>query len=171
MNRTIELLRLLLACNTIEGRKKLQKIVHILREMGYPFPFRYGYHLHGPFSSELKSEIEVLVAERLVEEVQGDTLYDSRMYTYKASREVCDLVGPQVTADWVPVARDLNNKSAQELEAISTLIYLARSGHGEDDIQSRFEKLKPHLSQYFASAWLLAESVLSKQPMQHRSDS
>jgi uncharacterized protein len=168
VSRAIELLRLIAVCEQVEGRKKLQKIVHILREAGYPFPFRYGYHFHGPFSAELKGEIDSLVTDGLIDEIPGETLYDNRMYSYRLSKEAeefCLGDDRHPEPQWASLARILNEKPAQELEAISTLIYLVRSGFREEALADRFAQLKPHLRDYYSTAQASAKLVISNHAL------
>lgn len=156
MSRTIELLRLIKTCGKIEGRKKIQKIVHILKEYGQPFSYRYGFHFHGPFSAELKAEIDLLVSEKLVVEEESSTGSASyRQYIYSSTPFLEDILKDLNKLEepiWSGLARTLNDKSPQELEAISTLIYLARNGVSHNEIQARFEQLKPHLAGYYSSS-------------------
>lgn len=164
MNRTIELIRLIAACDKIDGRKKLQKIVHILKEAGHPFDYRYGFHFHGPFSAELKGDIDVLVGEGLICEQEGPT--DSgafSQYSYSPSDAADNLLnhygtsGPQA---WESLAKSLNAKSPQELESISTLIYLIRHGNTGAHLGEQFKRLKPQLAAQFDSAKAFAEKVV-----------
>lgn len=170
MNRAVELLRLIAICDRIEGRKKLQKIVHILREAGHPFTYRYGYHFHGPFSAELKGEIDSLVAESIIDEREGETFSgDFKQYAYTLSnsgRSIIDSFGGRESPPWAVLACELNEKPAQELEAISTLVYLVRSGCTDAQIQQRFDQLKPHLAGYFDAALPFALQVIGKRSLQ-----
>lgn len=164
MNRTIELIRLVMVCGHIDGRKKLQKIVHILKEAGHPFDYRYGFHFHGPFSVELKGEIDLLTAERLIEEKEGAT--DSGafpQYSYTASSEAAKLLKNVPCSDtpgWAELAKSLNAKSAQELETISTVVYLMRHGNTVDALSEQFKQLKPQLVAQFDSAKAFADKVI-----------
>lgn len=163
MSRTIELLRLLRVCERVEGRKKLQKLVHILREAGHPFAYRYGYHFHGPFSIELKGEIDALIEEELIIEERGESdSGDFIQYTYRLGEGALNLLNSRSDRSpepWAPLAKELNAKSAQELEAISTVIYLIRNGCTEESLRDRFGQLKPHLLSQYEGASSCARSL------------
>jgi uncharacterized protein YwgA len=161
---------LLGACKRVDGRKKLQKIVHILREAGYPFAYRYGYHFHGPFSDELKADIDALASENLVNEQEcGTTFGGFKQYTYSLSdsaRSLIESLGATGLPSWSDLAEELNEKPAQELESISTIIYLMRSGCAEPQLRTRFGQLKPHLAGYFDNASAFAQRVTNLKPHQ-----
>lgn len=166
MNRTIELLRLVQSCARIDGRKKLQKMVHILKEAGYPFDYRYRFHFHGPFSAELKGEIDILSKEELISEEESATGFgDFRQYTFKASPAMNNLLnemGLVGSPAWEPLAKSLNAKSAQELEAISTIIFLVRNGAKTTDLRGQFKRLKPQLESVYDSAASFANGILAE---------
>lgn len=168
MSRTVELLRLVQVCRKIEGRKKLQKIVHILREAGYPFHYRYSFHLHGPFSAELKRDIDLFSEENLLDERESTTRYgEFAQYEYRPTDQTNILLS-ELEADsepvvWSSLAVRLNEKSAQELEAISTILYLLRSGTKRDELKARFESLKPQLSSNYQTAESFALEIANDQ--------
>lgn len=164
MSREFEVLKLLAVCDRIEGRKKLQKLVHILKEAGFPFKFRYGYHFHGPFSSELKAGIDALVADGMVQEEEGETFSgDHRQFTYRLDDSARAFLPSAIAPDWAALARSLNEKSPKELEAISTVIFLMREGCDDARLRERFLLLKPHLSHQMPSALQAAQRLISKQ--------
>ncbi len=156
MSRVIELLRLFKTCSSIIGRKKLQKMVFILKELGNPLSYRYSYHLHGVFSAELKAEIDTLVAQQLIEQSEDDAMYgEFHQYKYASTGRLSKLLkigGYHDQPNWSGVAKQLNLKSPQELEAISTIMFLERQGCSEVDLKSRFEQLKPQLALKYDAA-------------------
>ena len=167
MSRAQSLLSLLAVCGEVVGRKKLQKIVHILKESSHPFEYRYGFHFHGPFSAELKGEIDLLVAEDMVREnegVAGSGLY--LQYSYCVSARGKEFLNQHPAAEvsrWSDLATHLNKKSAQELEAISTIIFLLGHGTSEADVKERFISLKPQLLSLFDSAFAEAGQLRTKR--------
>jgi len=169
MNRTLELLRLVQTCGQIDGRKKLQKIVHVLKEVGYPFDFRYGFHFHGPFSAELKAEIDGLKCEDLVEEQDSsDPSSEFRHYSYSVSDAGAALlknVYENQSPDWATLAQKLNSFAAKELEAISTIVFLMQMGKTNGDIDEQFKTLKPQLVREFE----VAKNVAAQLPLVSRS--
>ena len=161
MNRTIELMKLISTCNQVDGRKKLQKVVHILRSLGYPFEYRYSFHYHGPFSVELKSEIDKLVESGLVsekEEPAGN--YTKYVYsTTEAARQILQSVDYSAEAPWTQLSHHLSHKSAQELEALSTILYLRELGYSDDKLKAEFGKLKPQLTPLWENSYSEANSL------------
>jgi len=148
MNNYIQIAKLIRACEKIEGRVKLQKIVHILKEMGHPFREEFGYLHHGPYSSGLKSEIDQLCEWDLVDE-EEQPLKDYTRYEYSPNgrlREVLEEIGDDSDPEWSEMARQLNQKNAAELEGISTIMFLRRRGFEGERLETRFKELKPHLA-------------------------
>lgn len=151
MNNYIQIAKLIQACGKIEGRVKLQKIVHILQEMGYPFREEFGYLHHGPYSSELKSEIDQLCAWGLVTEDE-QTPMDYTRYDYSPNEQldvVLEEIGDTSIPEWSDEAGRLNQKNATELEGISTIMFLRSRGFDGDPLKTRFKDLKPHLADQF----------------------
>lgn len=148
MNRTFELVKLLTVCESIDGRKKLQKIVHVLRSLGFSFTYQYSFHHHGAFSAELKNEIDLLVAGGLVEESE-QFAGEYRKYVYKATSEAHAVLKTsgigQISPPWINLAKELSRMSAQDLEAISTVFYLDDLGYSDSALREQFTRLKPHL--------------------------
>src|SRR5438876_5395751 len=52
---------------TIPGKKALQKLVYFLKESGLPISFEFQWDKFGPYSPELATYVEDLVAEGLME--------------------------------------------------------------------------------------------------------
>ncbi len=159
MNNALNIALLVAACSRIEGRKKLQKIVYLLQQMGHEadFPHEFGYLHYGPYSRHLRSEIDYLSAkgeDALLDEKEEDH-GSHRTYTYEPSAVFLDLAKeldlPQ-DPPWAATARELAIRDAQDLEAISTVVYLRNMGVAESDLASRFAALKPGLAGRFALA-------------------
>src|SRR5262245_58706316 len=70
MNTTLNLAKLIAVCDGITGRKKLQKIVHLLQFAGFreQFPYAFGYLHFGPYSHGVKQDLDLLTREALVQE-------------------------------------------------------------------------------------------------------
>jgi uncharacterized protein len=157
MRRILNLAGLIGVCGSVEGRKKLQKIVHILQEIGFAedFPHKFGYLHYGPYSPSLRSDIDELVSERwgFVQEVTQQAGQYSQ-YSYSLQDGVAEDLDELIAlseAKWAPRAADLAAKSAQDLETISTIMYLQRSGFDGKVLEDRFKELKPALADRFAS--------------------
>lgn len=150
MNTLTQLATLLRAVGSIEGRKKLQKIVHILQEFGVPFDVRYGYHHYGPFSEELQEALQSFKHDGLIkEEPVSGSFPTSRFTATDELISVLEQVGTHEDPKWGTFATELNSKTPRELEAISTLVYLERNTQMPEDgqIDSEFIKLKTNLKE------------------------
>ena len=155
MNTLIQLAILFKATTGIEGRKKLQKMVHILQEFGIPFGVRFGYHHYGPFSEELQDKIQTMQYDKLIDEVPvPGPLRTSVFRPEDQLLRLLPVVGVNRLPAWAVFAIELNRRTPRELECISTMLYL-ESIHGSaadlDVIGSEFKTLKPHLVRRFDS--------------------
>jgi len=155
MNLLIQLGLLLRAVAEIDGRKKLQKMVHILQEFGVPFEVRYGYHHYGPFSEQLQDGVQSYRQDGLIHETPVVSQYPtSRFKADSRLLGLLELVSTE-TPTWAPFALELNKKSPRELEAISTILYLQKQPGEEqspDKVDESFLKLKPGLKELLPRA-------------------
>ncbi len=161
MQNYIQIAKLIRCCGKVEGRVKLQKIVHILQEMDHPFREEFGYLHHGPYSSDLKSEIDQLVSWKLIDEEPEQAGEYSR-YDYSASdtfATILDGMGDEGQPQWAELARELNKKTSQELEAISTIMFLRSRDFDGGRLKDRFVALKPHLKDRFDLCFAEAEKL------------
>lgn len=162
MNDVFSLLSVIESCQKIEGRKKLQKLVYILKEGGGPFHYSYSFHLYGPFSADLKQDIDTLVKEGLVLEREVDCGEGGKAFTYQinasnpASSEIQKRL-PKLAENLRRDAEALNKEAAAVLEAASTVVYLRRHQLQAGDERQRFRALKPNLEQVFDAAKQLAD--------------
>lgn len=149
----------------IEGRKKFQKIVHILQCAGAPFDERFEFAQFGPFSSTLKAEIDCLgVFGILEEESKGSTFVFSKGERFSEIEEAGLWTGTPV---WSSFARALNEKSASELEALSTTLYLLDRGYSGEALETKFGELKSHLVQFFAKVREQGEVIFANPAEWH----
>lgn len=163
MKNLVAIAQLVRTCGTIEGRVKLQKIVHILQQVGHPFKEEFGYLHHGPYSSELKREINQLVNWSLVTE-QEIQIKDYTQFSYSADDKLDELLADLDAHDepeWAKLAKELNGKTSRDLEGISTIMFLRRRGFAGERLQQRFAKLKPNLENRF-DAYLGEAEALQK---------
>jgi uncharacterized protein YwgA len=143
MHPIVPLLQLIKTLREIEGRKRLQKMIHILQELGVGFPERFQYSAFGMYSLQLKSEVELLKQEGLIEECTVNASLAIRG-TSAFKRLVKDF---QISdPPWADKARYLNKLSPAVLEGISTILYLWHTETDEQVVQERLLTLKPHLS-------------------------
>lgn len=131
----------------IKGRKKFQKIVHLLEHKGMEPLYRFKYYHYGPYSSDLQLEIDLLVRRKLVAED-----IENGAYTYKITetgREFKAQVAGfnEVSFDKGLLAK-LNEKDASFLELLSTYAYLLDFGDSEEKARDKALELKPRLEGY-----------------------
>lgn len=156
MNTLIQLGSLLRAVTEIEGRKKLQKMVHILQQFGVPFDVTYGYHHYGPFSEQLQDSLQSFQHDGLIHETHVSGQFPtSRFAVDPKLLELLDLVGVSASPPWESFAIELNSKTPRDLEAISTLLYVeGQTGEtvGSNVVDETFRKLKPNLQDLLPKA-------------------
>jgi uncharacterized protein YwgA len=156
-----QLLRLVGALGQIRGRKKFQKIVHILQSAGHEFPYYFDYLHYGPFSSELASEINYLAGSELMREDPPTS--DGEPYVYSPGTRlpaVLDRAGMNDEPEWIVLAKCLNDEDAEFLEAVSTILYLRRCRFEGEALERHFSQLKPKLSARFNDACEFEQRVM-----------
>ena len=149
-----EVLRLIAVLEKVEGRKKLQKIVHILKSQGYEFPQHFGYLHYGPFSAEVAADVDTLVTHNLVDEQGGAGPRGAYIYTPtdKGLQFLKDIgLGPR---NWSSLATKLNKINVSQLEAMSTILFLRNNGFSGESLKQRFSELKPKLKNEYPNASL-----------------
>jgi uncharacterized protein len=153
MDGMLEVLRLISALGSVTGRKKLQKIVHILKSQGYDFPQHFGYLHYGPYSSALAAEVDALVDGKLIAQRGGGGEYDPYVYTpSEPAKQLLQDLKTTGTPRWKALAQELNTKDANYLEAMSTILYLQANGFEGKTLRERFASLKPNLKGLFDEA-------------------
>ena len=140
--------RLVSSLGKIEGRKRVQKIVFLLKSSGSrAFDQEFLLHYYGPFSRELAGQLDFLCQAGLIEEeLEGDT------YTYTPTvgegrkPRIDELSGERGKPDWFACSQSLAQKDTNFLEALSTFVYLHTKHSGEDRIiKKQFRQIKPGL--------------------------
>lgn len=144
----------------IVGRKRLQKMVYLLQQIGAPFNEKFSYHHYGPYSSELQADIDRLVDYRLLSET-----YNNAFYTYEITEEGTSfletyekVVGEKSSLPQNIVER-LVNTNTQVLEMASTYAYLLEMGYKKEEALAKALELKPHLKDYLHEAQALFDEL------------
>ncbi len=159
VDRAIAVLALVKALGEVKGRKRLQKIVHLLGAKGFrDFPQDFRLHYFGPFSRELASDLDFLCAAKLVTEKKSDHVYTYRFEPGELGETAEELMASESQpGQWDEFARRLGKEQTPMLEAASTLVYLAQAGRKDDSLREEFKTLKPHLASRFDEAMELAK--------------
>lgn len=130
---------------TVYGRKKIQKMIHLLEASGTRMPFKYEYHYYGPYSSELQAEINDLVQQDFLSETKGDDAYIYKITDKgRQFKEMLDQSGKTIEIDF-ELVRDMVQKSSPFLEMVSTYAFLIDAGLEPDKAKHKALELKPHL--------------------------
>lgn len=162
MNPALRIAQLLSLLGRVEGRKKFQKLVHTLQELGYPFKERFEYSYYGMYSAQLRGELDSLSADSLIVEREEKNQFGNAVYSFKKTRELDTLleeVGVEKEPKWFAAARTLNSFQPQTLEGISTILYLRRCGLDGELLRQRFVSLKPHLAEIEGQCFKQLESI------------
>lgn len=128
----------------IQGRKKLQKMVHLIGMTGYNLPFKYHYHHYGPYSAQLQDEISFMVQQGFLKEYK-----ENEAYVYEITQRGREFREKLEENNNFEIDKDLlsllNSESSQFLEMVSTYAFLLDSGYDAKDAKLKASELKPHL--------------------------
>lgn len=124
------------------GRTKLMKCLYFLREVGgMELDSEFELYTWGPFSKDVLSSLGALIEKgELVESApNGDEGYDITL--------AADIVPPKVLSGSQTELLDaLVSQSAQSLEALSTLHFIAKRTKNvdRDEVVNRVKRIKPY---------------------------
>src|SRR5438067_9320640 len=116
MHPALQIAQLLRVLRIVSGRKKLQKLVHILQELGHPFPEQFEYSHYGMYSRQLRSEMDSLVSDNLITEREGMNQYGNPSFTFEVSPQlptVLDELGANAEPSWKAAANKLDGYGTQ----------------------------------------------------------
>jgi uncharacterized protein YwgA len=172
----MKLARVIDACGGVDGRVKMQKIVYLLKAMGYELPFDdFRIRQLGPFSRAVACSTDTLKAAGFVEETPenlgtNDFGEPVQQFSYKVSDSIkllvktrFDVPRPADKPAIEKVASELKGRDRAVLEVAATKVYLQR----EDKLKGRelsieLKRLKGHLSSRFGEADELIADLRSK---------
>jgi hypothetical protein len=136
----------------VYGRKKIQKMVHLLEAAGTRMPFKYEYHYYGPYSAELQAEINDLVRQGFLDENKADDAYIYEITNKgRQFKEMLDRSGKTVELNR-ELVRDMSQKSSPFLEMVSTYAFLIDAGYDREKAKHKAIELKPHLAHLISQA-------------------
>lgn len=130
-------------CNKLEpGKKMLQKLMYLISRRGVNLDFNYSIHFFGPYSPKLENIIYAL-------ESYDKLRIDTSGTTHTIHLGTVEIDGVLESVDQVQVDEVLANfstKTAYELEAITTIDYVASvllKQHGSDqEIINKVRQIK-----------------------------
>lgn len=160
--QTYKLVKFFKESKRINGRKKLQKTIHLLQHFGNDFDMNYYYHYYGPYSSDLQAEVQFLVDQGLVKE---ERLFDGYIYNItdrgedflKSFEEKFDVDDSSLFFDKLDA---LKEKNASFLEVLSTFVYLLESGYDKELAIEKTKELKANLSHLLEDVIVFFENEL-----------
>lgn len=147
----------LICKNKNVGKKAIQKLIYLMERKGVEFDLDYKIHFFGPYSVKLDHILHVLKSDEIIDiDTSGRTHIVRVIDSSKCKGEGVSLEGKKMVEE---VIRNFGNKSALELEGITTLDYVASNMSDTDkksdtDILNGVKRIKgtkfsnPQLSQY-----------------------
>lgn len=127
----------------IEGRKRLQKFVHLLKFAGVDIPAEFKIHHYGPFSEDVASAADSLIFEGVLkEDVEPKGAYNTFQYVYSLA-ERSSKSEPKARA-LEKLIRELDRFSTIELEVASTIAYFKEMGRTDKESLEQTRFLKPN---------------------------
>ncbi len=160
----LKLARVIQACDGIDGRVKMQKIIYLLKVMGYDVPFDdFVIRQNGPFSRSLAWATDVLTGVVIEESVKnlGPNMQGEPMqqYSYRVRDEIApliresfDVAAPGGKPKLDEMASRLKSKDRAVLEVVATRIFLEREGLTGRELDEELSRLKGHLATNFDNA-------------------
>jgi hypothetical protein len=136
------------------GRTALMKLCFFLQEArGVPLGYNFSLYSYGPFDSDVLSDLGTAVRLNVLRE--SSVYYSSGMgYEYRPGSDIKSiralatnfLMKNETSIRWV--VDTFGNKTAGELELLSTTLYVAKYENPKDldDLVDRVELIKPHFS-------------------------
>lgn len=164
MNSIIPLAQLFKSTGSVTGRKKLQKIVHLLQSCGgATFGVTFSLGRYGAFSIDLASQLENLTENGLLRSTPTNSgNFPTQEYT--ATEEFLGVLeftqNAREEPEWASLSRELNGWQTQMLEATSTIVYLKQAGWEENALREQFKLSKPHLTHLYEDAMEKARRLL-----------
>lgn len=156
----MKLARVIDACGGIKGRVKMQKIVYLVKAMGYDLPFHdFRIRQHGPFSREVACSADILTGP-VLDETREELGEDLVQYSYKVRESMKDLIktsfpvtAPKGKPPIEEVGKELDKHEPKVLEVAATLVYLEQEDKlSGDDLDDELMRLKGHLETHFVHA-------------------
>lgn len=99
--------------NYIEGRKRLQKIVCILKEKyGIPFSYVFRSYFYGPYSESLSSTLDTLVSGDIIDEEVDVIDEDEEIYQYVYRLKEENLIENIISKD-IPTSEKIKSAIGQ----------------------------------------------------------
>ncbi|HLR08452.1 MAG TPA: YwgA family protein [Bacillota bacterium] len=162
LTKHAKLMRFFAEAREVEGRKKLQKMIYILKVSGVPFEEKYQFHFYGPYSEELSLRMEELCNLGFVEEKkETKSHYTQYRYRITADGETFLQQFPCDMPDFHKPLALLQDKSSRFLELVATMLYFRDLPR--DEVEEKVHLVKPkqkYSDDELAKAWTLIDQLI-----------
>ncbi|MGD2246860.1 MAG: hypothetical protein PVF58_00525 [Candidatus Methanofastidiosia archaeon] len=134
----------------VNGRKKLQKMIHITKVLGYPFKERFTLYWYGPYSQELAGELKRMDELNILDETKPDYSYQIKLtetgkkFLIDSESTISDETGTEIFNNMKALLKDLNKLNAWQLEILATLFYFNEIEQRDiETLKKATKKIKP----------------------------
>ena len=136
-----KLVKVIASTDGIIGRKKLQKIIFILKKLGYRFEEKFTFHFYGPYSEELSLRLEELTNLGFISKMkeQKSNYYQYRYEVTDRGRQFLEQAPTKLTVDDELTAL-LKNQSSRFLELVSTMLYFDHLD--QEEVNKKVQEVK-----------------------------
>ena len=155
----LKLARVVDACGGIDGRVKMQKIVYLLKAMGYDLPYDdFRIRQLGPYSRAVacdtdmlrRSEILTEDSKELGQRPGGESMVQ---YSYRVRNSVValirkhfDIPSPKDAPSIEDICQELTRNDRAVLEVAATKVFLDREDNLQGEaLDAELKRLKGHL--------------------------
>lgn len=157
VDNSVAVAKLIVELGEVAGRKRLQKIVHLLQASGdIRLNYRFILHFFGPFCRELATDLDFLVDAGVVK--VEDPAQEGGAYKYSVPEKTrtkvdgfYESIRPKDKSKWLERAKVLDKNRTRFLEGLSTVVFLEKHKQAGDSLKSEFAAAKPQLKSGFAA--------------------
>ncbi|MDD1776842.1 MAG: hypothetical protein LUQ65_01645 [Candidatus Helarchaeota archaeon] len=132
------LLKFISSASKIEGRKRLQKLIYLMKYIGFPIEARFSMHYYGPYSADLAVQIDHLVNRNLIKEdssigysyelTQEGKKILNEVEKNPSNREYVNFISP-----WTTRFNSFYKERVPDLEIASTILFWIEWGKSNKD--------------------------------------
>lgn len=127
-----KIIRLIEVAGEVSGRKKLQKMVYIAKQMQIDFHERFEFHMFGPYSEELMLRVDELCNLGLIDELK-ESRGAIQMYRYTLNENGRDFLRFHEVdfGGGESLISRMNEENSRFLELVSTILYFSNLSYEE----------------------------------------
>ncbi|MGQ7277633.1 YwgA family protein [Brevibacillus thermoruber] len=132
LSRHAKIIRLIEIAGEVSGRKKLQKMVYIAKQLNMDFDERFEFHMYGPYSEELTLRVDELCNMGLLDE-QMESKGAIQLYRYTLNEAGRDFLRFHEVDFGLGerLIRRMNEENSRFLELVSTILYFSNLPYDE----------------------------------------